>query len=185
MDVIDQLEIIVPDLIRTTEQVRLDQFDNDTPCAQYKVRDLYDHLIGGASQFAPQLRGETPGPFDPSVLEDADRKRLVVRALEDLLDAAKSPGALGRTVSLPFGDVPGSVLASFLTLDGMTHTWDVARSTGQEYRPDEELAEEVLATAHALIAPEMRDGDTFAAEASAPEGADAVTRLAAFTGRTV
>ena len=186
MDVISQLETILPKVSEVAGSVRPDQFDNPTPCTSFVVRDLFDHMIGGASQFAPQLRGEdAAAPGEMADLDDADRHAALRAALVDLLDAAKSPGALGRTVQLPFGAVAGEVLARFLTVDGMVHTWDIATATGQQYTPDERLVSAVLATAHDLIAPAMRDGETFAAETSVPEAAPAIARLAAFTGRTV
>ena len=77
------------------------------------------------------------------------------------------------------------MLARFLTVDGMVHTWDIATATGQAFTPDETLATAVLGTARELIAPGMRDGDTFGSEASVPDTAPAIDRLVAFTGRAV
>jgi uncharacterized protein (TIGR03086 family) len=186
MDVITQLDSILEGVSRVASGVRPDQFDNPTPCAQFVVRDLFDHMIGGASHFAPQLRGESPaGAIDPATLSDAERPAVLRGALDDLLDAAKSPGALGQTVEVPFGAVPGEVLARFLTIDGMVHTWDIAVSTGQAYAPDDALANTVLGTARELIAAGMRDGDTFGSETAVPDDASPITRLVAFTGRAV
>ena len=183
MDVMQQIDQILPNLTQLARKVGTEDMGRDTPCAKFAVRDLYDHMIGGASQFAPQLRGATPG--EPPTLTDAERPAAFERAIEELHDAIKAPGAMERTVNLPFGAVPGSVLAAFLTVDGMCHTWDLSRAMGVDYEPPAELAEAVLATARQLIAPEMRDGDTFAAETPITDDAPAVERLVAFTGRTV
>ena len=188
MDVISQLESIVPTINDVAGRVRPEQFDDPTPCAAFKVRDLFTHMIGGATQFAPQLRGQAPPASTDSNsngLSDAERPAALRAALNDLLAALKAPGALAQTVQLPFGAVPGEVLARFLTVDGMVHTWDIATATGQEYEPDDALGGSVLATARELIAPEMRDGDTFAPETPVPDTAPAIVRLAAFTGRSV
>lgn len=186
MDVITQLESILPTVSNVADRVRSDQFDEPTPCASYKVRDLFSHMIAGASQFAPQLRGDPSAAVaDPASLSDEERPAALRAALEDLLAAAKSPGALGQTVHAPFGAVPGEVLARFLTVDAMVHTWDIATATGQKYDPPEELAASVLATAHDLIAADMRDGDTFATETPVPADASTLVRLVAFTGRAV
>jgi uncharacterized protein (TIGR03086 family) len=77
------------------------------------------------------------------------------------------------------------VLVRFLTVDGMVHASDLARATGQVYAPPEQLAGEVLATAQELIRPQMRDGDTFAAETPVPYDARNLPRLVAFTGREI
>lgn len=185
MNTIEQLEVIVDDLQRLGAGVRPDQFGNDTPCANFAVRDLFGHMIGGAAQFAPQLRGEPAPAPEPVDVDDEALAKEMSAALDDLLAAAKAPGAYDRTVTLPFGQVPGEVLVRFLTVDGMVHATDLARSTGQEYAPPEQLAAEVLASAEALIQPEMRDGDTFAAAVEVPYDARALPRLVAFTGRQI
>lgn len=186
VDAIEQLETILPALDEIAGQVPLDELDNRTPCDKFRVRDLFDHMIGGASQFAPQLWGHPGGSApDPATLRDDERPVALKRSLADLLAATKAPGALGRTVTLPFGEVPGQVLVRFLTVDGMVHTWDIAQATGQRYEPPEELARAVLATARDLIAPEMRDGDTFATQVPVADTAPAITQLVAFTGRAV
>jgi uncharacterized protein (TIGR03086 family) len=186
VEVISQLESILPTVSDVADQVRPTQFDDPTPCATFTVRDLFGHMIGGASQFAPQLRGQTPpASIDSSTLSDAERPAALRAALEDLLAAVKAPGALGQTVQLPFGPVPGEVLARFLTVDGMVHTWDIATATAQDYDPGDALADAVLATARDLIGPDMRDGDTFAPETAVADTAPAIVRLAAFTGRSV
>jgi uncharacterized protein (TIGR03086 family) len=185
MDVIAQLETILPGLDEVAGRVKLEEFGNSTPCANFRVRDLFDHMIRGASQFAPQLRGEPVVALDPSDLHDDERQAALKTAVADLLTAVHAPGALGRSVELPFGVVPGAVLARFLTVDGMVHTWDIARATGQPFSPSEPLAEAVLANAHELIAPPMRDGDTFAPETAIAPEASAMERLVAFTGRVL
>jgi uncharacterized protein (TIGR03086 family) len=182
---IEQLEVIVEDLKRLAAGVQPSQFGDDTPCAKFAVRDLFGHMIGGAGLFAPQLRGEAPPELAPVDLDREDLAQEMSAALDDLLAAARAPGAFDRTVMLPFGQASGEVLVRFLTVDGMVHASDLARSTGQEYAPPEQLAGEVLATAQELIRPEMRDGDTFAPETPVPYDARNLPRLVAFTGREI
>lgn len=184
MDLIKQLDGIVSEINGVAGGVRPDQFDNATPCAKFQVRDVFDHMIGGVSQLAPQLRGETPGPV-PSGLTDDDRLGVLKTALDEIVAAAATPGAFDRSIQAPFGEVPGGVFVQFLLIDGMVHASDIARATEQTYEPDPTLAAEVLAYARQLIAPEMRDGDTFAAETPVPDDASSLTKLVAFTGRAI
>lgn len=184
MDVIEQLEIILPALQERIARVPVENLDEPTPCSAFRIRHLLDHLIGGASAFAPQLRGddrpgESPAPTDET------RPAAAIAAIDELLAALKSPGAFERTVRLPFGAVPGEVLARFLTVDGMVHTWDLARATGTPYDPPAELTVSVLASARELISPELRDGDTFADEVAVPADASPLIQLVAFTGRAL
>ena len=53
--------------------------------------------------------------------------------------------------------------------DGLVHGWDLSRATGLPYEPPDDLVAEVDAFARQFVQPEMRDGDTFAAETEAAE----------------
>lgn len=185
METTEQLDVVLPALAGIASRIAPGQMTNPTPCARFTVRDLFDHMIGGAGFFAAQFRGEpVPEPPAPGAdLTGVDPAATLRAALDELAQAVKVPGALERSIVAPFGEVPGAVVAQFLVLDGMVHTWDLARATGQRYDPPDELTGEVLAFARAAIAPAMRDGDTFAAEVSAPDGATNLEKLVAFTGR--
>jgi uncharacterized protein (TIGR03086 family) len=103
--------------------------------------------------------------------------------MADLLDAMHSPGAGERIIAAPMGEVPGAAFARFVAFDGLVHGWDLATATGQAYAPADDLVEEVAAFAHQALAPEMRDGDVFAAETETPADASPLERLVAFSGR--
>jgi uncharacterized protein (TIGR03086 family) len=142
-------------------------------------------MIGGATMFAAGFRGEAPPAVLPEVADGPEVLAQAGAALGQLVSAIRSPGALDRIVTAPFGEVPGEVFARFVVLDGLIHGWDLAVATNQTYEPPAELVAAVDAFARQAIAPEMRDGDTFAAAVEPPAGATPVERLAAFTGRKV
>lgn len=182
----EQLAIIVPTLTGIVGRIQPDQLENKTACAAFTVQGVLEHMIGGARAFAPAFRGQEPPETPPDGLDPAEHPAGQFRqAMVDLLDAVNSPGALERTVSAPFGEVPGSVFARFVVFDGLVHGWDLATATGQHYDPPAELVAEVDAFAHQALTPEMRDGDTFAGESQAPERASGLERLVAFTGRSI
>lgn len=159
--------------------------DAPTPCSDFAVRDVLGHMIGGATQFAAAFRGTPPTPVPDDVADLPDVVERAGAALGDLIAAIGAPGALDQTVAGPFGDMPGEAFARFVVLDGLVHGWDIATATGQAYAPSDRLVAEVDAFARQAIAPQMRDGDTFAAETTAPSGATPMEQLAAFTGRSV
>lgn len=185
VDTQEQLEVILPSLVGIARTITPDQMANPSPCARFDVRGVMNHMIGGARFFAAQLRGEpVPAPPSPDTdLTGDDPVGTFAAAMEELLAATRAPGAYERTVVAPFGEVPGAVVAQFLTLDGMVHAYDLATATGQPYAPPDELVAAVLAFAEQAIAPEMRDGDTFAAAVTPPADASGLQRLVAFTGR--
>ena len=190
MEPTEQLAVILPTIVDIVDRIDADQLGAPTPCANFDVQGVLDHLIAGASTFVPAFRGETtgdaPGPgAHPSTPPGQVPVTEFASVMSDLLDAVNSPGAMDRMIDAPFGTVPGSVFARFVAYDGLIHGWDLATSTGQTYTLPDELVGEVSAFAHEALGPDMRDGDTFAAATTAPTGAGALVELVAFSGRTV
>jgi uncharacterized protein (TIGR03086 family) len=183
MDPLEQLDQLGPVLGGVITQIRPDQLDTPTPCSQFTVRGVLEHMIGGATAFAAGFRGE-PAP-SADLGPPADPIAGVGQALTDLIDAVHSPGALDRTIAAPFGDVPGEAFARFVVLDGLVHGWDIATALGQPYEPPDELVAAVDGFAREAIVPAMRDAGMFAAPAEARAGATPIEQLVAFTGRPV
>jgi len=183
MEPTDQLAVIIPLLTNLVDQLCADQLTEPTACANFDVSGVLDHMMGGAAAFVPAFRGETSG--NPASTVTAGQVPTVAyrRAMNDLLDAATSPGAMDRTIDAPFGQVSGSVFASFVAFDGLIHGWDIASATGLSYDPPAQIVEAVGEFARAAIGPELRDGDTFARAAEAPAGASPLEQLVAFSGR--
>jgi uncharacterized protein (TIGR03086 family) len=118
----------------------------------------------------PEILGE-----DPASVYD--------KVTSDLLAAAREPGATDRVLRVPFGDVPAPVLLQFIAFDLIMHSWDLATATGQQYSPPDDLVAAADAFARHAIAPEWRDGDTFALEVEPSASATPLERLVAFSGR--
>jgi uncharacterized protein (TIGR03086 family) len=180
MDPREQLDQLAPVLGGVVSQIGTGQLDEATPCTDFDVRDVLEHMIGGATAFAAAFRGE-PAPSTGG----GDPLGRFGQAMTGLTDAVRAPGALDRTIAAPFGDVPGEAFARFVVLDGLVHGWDLATATGQPYEPPATLVAEVDAFAREAIVPAMREADMFAAPAEAPPDATPIERLAAFTGRRV
>ena len=145
--------------------------------ADFTVRGVLEHMIGGATVFAAAFRGEQP--TEPAL---ADPLAEFGPAFERLVAAMNQPGALDRTVAAPFGDVPGETFARFVAFDGLVHGWDLATATGQPYDPPADLVTEVDAFAHEALDP-LRGPDTFGPAVEPAADATPIERLVAYTGR--
>ena len=99
------------------------------------------------------------------------------------LATAATPEALASSHQMPFGVVPGTVAVSVITADHITHAWDLAMATGQQLDVSDELAEFALETWMPVVPVEGRSGDGFKAAVAVANGASAVDRLVAYTGR--
>jgi uncharacterized protein (TIGR03086 family) len=177
MDPLAQLDQLGPVLGGVVAGIRPDQLDAPTPCADFDVRGVLEHMIGGATSFAAAYRGEEPAAPDLS-----DPLTGFPAALGDLAAAVSAPGALDTTVAAPFGEVDGASFARFIVLDGLVHGWDMAVATGQAYEPPAELVASADAFAHGAL-DDLRDGETFGAAVEPAPDATPMERLAAYTGR--
>ncbi|HZU71486.1 MAG TPA: TIGR03086 family metal-binding protein [Acidimicrobiales bacterium] len=168
--------------------VEQEDLSKPTPCASWDVRSLINHMAGAARFFGVTAR-TGKGPQDPDEDVAASDFRARFSSLADEAVAAFSAeGTLEKTMTLPFGEVPGSVVMNMAATDAFVHAWDLARATGQPSDLDPELAEQLLVAARQMLQPGMRgpDGErAFGPEQPAPPGAPAADRLAAFMGRCV
>jgi uncharacterized protein (TIGR03086 family) len=185
MDPTDQLSTILPTVSDLVDRIRPTQLADPTPCSEFTVHDVLDHMLVLGGTFAYAFRGEVAPelhPSDPDGGVPADRFRAT---MDDLLDAVRSPGAMARTVSTPMGEMPGETFARLVAFDGLIHGWDLATATDQTYQPPADVVAAVDRFARAAIGDELRDGDTFKDATTASAGATPLERLVAFSGRTL
>lgn len=177
MDPLTQFSQLGPVLGGVISELQPEQLDLPTPCADFTVRGVLEHMIAGATAFAAAYRGVAPA--EPDLTEPVSS---VQRALGELADAIAEPGALDRTIDAPFGAIDGESFARFVVLDGLVHGWDLATATRQPYDPPAEVVAAADGFAHDVLDP-LRDGQTFAAAVDPDPGATPIERLAAYTGR--
>lgn len=185
MEPTTQLAVILPTLSDLVDRLEPDQLDAETPCSDFALRDVLDHMITLGGAFSYLFRGQVPpegGAPTTNGRVPAEEFRSV---MDDLLDSVGSEGALERTIVAPVGEMTGEAFARLVAFDGLVHGWDIARSAGLDYPVPEEVVVAVDGFARAAITDDMRDGDTFAAATEPPPGATPIEQLAAFSGRRV
>lgn len=168
--------------------VRADQLGAPTPCPDYNVAQLIDHLVGAARRTAALGRGEQVEVSEFPHVELADAPDQLRRAAREAQAAWADDARLGDTVTMPWGEsYTGQTIVEMYVAELATHAWDLARATGQLDRLEPELAETALGAARAMLRPEFRDavgpGSPFGPEVAAPAQAGPWERLAAFMGR--
>ena len=170
-------------LIRT---VRPEQLTGPTPCAEFDVRTLLSHMVGGTRRIAIVGEGGN-GLAEPAFVdgvEDAGWPEAYDEVRTRVLKAWESDERMSAPVRVPWGEVPGRAALSGYVMELVTHTWDLSESLGHPLALDPELADFALATARRVLPEPQRDADTpFASVRPAPEGADLYGELAAWLGR--
>jgi uncharacterized protein (TIGR03086 family) len=135
-------------LTTRVEGVTPDQWAASTPCSEWDVRALVNHLAN-EQLWAPHLvAGETieqvGDRYDGDVL-GADPVATWRTALDGSL-AAFAGADLDATVHLSFGDVPCREYLTQMLTDAEVHGWDLATATGQDAAIDPEIASLLLDT---------------------------------------
>ena len=187
----DNLEKAFASTAAVLARVKPDQLDDSTPCSSWKVRDLINHIVGGTTFFAVAAEtGTAPsgGGDDAPDLASGDFNAAFAEGSKRAVAAFRAEGAMEKTMTLPFGALPGAVFVNIAATDAFAHGWDLARATGQDTDLDPELAATLLANTRGFLPDAMRGADgqaPFGPRVDVPESAPAADQLAGFLGRQV
>lgn len=134
------------------EQVGEGQWSNSTPCDEWSVRDLVNHVVVEQLWAPPLLEGKTIADvgtvFDGDQLGPEPKEAWKEAVLESRAWFA-APGAMERTVHLSYGDESATNYCDQMTLDALIHGWDLARAIGV----DEGLPDDLVEWAYAAFLP--------------------------------
>ncbi|MFF8285633.1 TIGR03086 family metal-binding protein [Streptomyces albus] len=157
-----------------------DQLSAPTPCAEYDVHALLNHLFHVVVSFQG-LAAKEPADFSttPEYVTGDWRSRFGEETVK-LVEAWSAPDAL-EGVSPGMG-LPQRTVAHMVIGDVVVHGWDLARATGQEYRPDMAALGEIR-PAFEEIGPMARKAGVFGEEVPVPPEATPFEKLLAGTGR--
>lgn len=180
---------VIDDLRRALDQtgevvaaVRPDQLGLPTPCDDYDVRALINHLVGGNLMFAAVVDG---GELDLSVLDQDnlgdDPAAAYRRSAQATLAAWQHPGALDE--KLAFANLPGHVVVRLHLTEELAHGWDLARATDQDESMDPHLAEVALEAMRQMPPEMLRNPQFFGNEVACGADAPPHEQLVAFLGR--
>jgi uncharacterized protein (TIGR03086 family) len=154
-----------------------EELSKSTPCTEYNVMQLTDHLLNSIT-----LLGGAAGAKVPERDTGDSVERQIIGAARLTLDAWHRRG-LDDTVTLGTNDVPATFAVSILALEFLVHGWDYATATGHPIEVAESLADYVFGLAKNVITPQTRPAVGFADPVDVPDDASALDRLIAFTGR--
>jgi len=164
--------------------IRPDQWSAPTPCTDWTVRQLVNHLIGMNRVFAALLADQPPPPRPSADHVEDDPAGAYRDSAAALRAAFGRPGVLERTYHGPLGTATGAERLQIRLYDLLAHGWDLAQATGQPAGLPDDLAEQSLAFARTQLTEQARPG-RFGPAQIAAEQAPAIDRLAAFLGRPV
>ncbi|MGP9649828.1 TIGR03086 family metal-binding protein [Glutamicibacter sp. AOP38-B1-38] len=147
-----------------------------TPCEDFNVSELLDHLAGNLAGIGSALGAQLSDA--PELAPEPRIANLAQAALEAL-----NVRGLAGEIDLGFAVLPAPVVAGILNLELLVHGWDLAQATGQDYAVDPGLADYVLGIAQGTVGAAQRESGSFGPQTVVAESAGSLDRLVAFTGR--
>jgi len=161
-----------------------------TPCQQYRLGDLLEHLGTMAVAFRAAATKETEGIGDRPASGDMDhlaedwRTRIPLDLLA-LAEAWSSPSAWTGMTKVGGIDLPGEACGVICLDEVVLHGWDLAKATDQPFTCEESA----LAVCYDLVASFSAPGQEemrarlFGPEVPVPEDAPLLDRLLGLSGR--
>ncbi|MEU4211836.1 TIGR03086 family metal-binding protein [Streptomyces sp. NPDC026206] len=165
--------------------VRSGQWEAATPCTDWNVRELVNHLTVEQLWVPPLLDGaaieDVGDAFDGDQLGEDP-----VAAWDEAASAAREAfharGALSRTVQLSYGTTAAHAYCTQMVADLVVHAWDLSRAIGADEHPSKALVD---FTRHEVepYAGGLSGSGLFAEPVEPPPDADSWQRLLAQLGR--
>lgn len=164
-------------LQRAVHGIASDDLNRRTPCREFDVAGLTDHLLNSIT-----LLGGAAGAEFSERNRDDPVERQIVEAARPALDAWHRRGLDG---TVPFGDneAPAQFMAAILSLEFLVHAWDYASAINRPIDAPDSLTDYVAALARRIITPDGRARAGFDDPVDVSAHASKLDRLAAFTGR--
>lgn len=177
------LDKAITETANVVHGVKPDQLTAPTPCTDWDVRALTNHLLQVVCALSLAGRRQpVPGElWNRSLMDEgwADHFDDEARAATA---AWAQPATWEDTVSLGDTQMPAPMVATMLVSDLAIHGWDLAQATGQNYRCDEDVAE--LTRRFVIDTGEQgRQMGIYAAPLPVADGASAFAQALAVSGR--
>ena len=171
---------------RVVNEVRGDRWEDPTPCSEWSVRDVTNHLAAECLWVPEMLAGKTVQEvgdrFEGDVLGD-DPAPAFAAASSNALRALRELDDLEQTVHLSFGDVPAEIYVWQLFTDALVHGWDIARGAQVPLQLDPELCGPALDANRPMITEDVRKIGIIGPEVEVDDDAPVCDRLLGFLGR--
>ncbi len=186
MDLLDAHGQALEVFDRSVHHIGLSDWDSPTPCTDWTVRDLVNHLVYDQLWVPELLAGKTIAEvgdkYDGDQLHD-DPIEAWTTSSQAARAALLAPGALEGDVHLSFGDAYATEYAWQLTLDAAVHGWDLATAIGASADViGDELAKALLEYVEPRVA-EWSGSSWFGEPVPVGDHADPQTRLVSLLGR--
>ena len=167
------------------QQVKADQWHDPTPCTEWDVHALVNHIVNEARWVRPLLAGKTleevGDSLDGDLLGD-DPIGSWNGARDEELAAVGSLGSSEEMVHVSWGQIPASEYLTQVLIDHVIHGWDLARAIGVDEQLSPKLVDFCLEVTRPME-PMLRASGRFGDKVEITEGAGPQAELLGLLGR--
>ncbi|MCP3991801.1 MAG: TIGR03086 family protein [Actinomycetia bacterium] len=144
MEALDALKAANSEFESRLREVELEHWTLPTPCSEWDVQSLVNHVLLGTRMSVQILAGMsreevTAGLDDDLMSGSTDPIASFVDLADKMVAGFSGPDGLEGMVEHPAGDFPRSVFIAFRVTDGAVHAWDLARALGSSTALDADL----------------------------------------------
>jgi len=185
MDAFETLDRSRVEFRRVLAGVTHEHWELATPCDEWDVRALVNHVLGGNVRYTMLLHGAASEELAATRSVDHigdDALASFDTSAAEVTAAFEEPGAIERTVHHPAGDRSGLDLLWLRVAEWAIHAWDLARAIGGDERLDPDVVDSLLARLEGH-GTGLESGVYFEPSTNASSDASAQTRLLLTLGR--
>jgi uncharacterized protein (TIGR03086 family) len=187
MDQISTLEFALGELRQEVQALVADDLEVVTNCDPWTVHRLASHALNNQLFWGGLVTGQAPVSFEETMGAapyDGDLSAYADEVYARALEMWRTPGVLTAVHVTPLGELPGSVVINFPTVDAVCHAWDLSVSLGRRLDVPQEWLPAVTAVVDGTCNDAAREhGLIKAVQQTAPDASD-TDRLMARAGRS-
>jgi len=179
-EIVERYERVTGQFTDRVRAVSTDGWNNPSPCPGWTARDVVGHL----TDWIPGVFASAGVDFSaaPSVQEDPVAAWTAVQSA--IASALADPDLAAKPVETPFSKQSlAETVDMIVTGDVFTHTWDLARATGQSEKLDPDQLQRMIVGMGSMPEQVLRAEGMFGPRLDVPDDADDQTRFLAFVGR--
>jgi uncharacterized protein (TIGR03086 family) len=188
MDQLATLGYAVEELRRIVASLDDSQMETVTNCDPWTVRRLASHALNNQLLWGGLVTGQQLVSIEDAmgaVPHDGDLVAFADDVAARTTAMWSTAGVLEKVFATPFGELPGSVVVTFPTIDAVAHAWDLSSSVGRPMEFEPQAIPSISTIFDAVCTDDVRAMGIIKAATEPPPDATDTERLMAAAGRTI
>lgn len=181
------LSVVTEKVGELMAQVTADQLSLPTPCTEFDVKDLLDHMVMVMQRVVVLGKGQHYSDAnEETAARDAGHGETFRETAREAHEVWADSAKLDAIYEVPWGELPGAPMLYTYTAELATHGWDLATATGRQLTIDDEYLGGAF-VAIGMIPEEGRDDPMMPFDPVVHPGEDAplLLKIAGWGGRRV